>query len=70
MSKVSIIIPAYNEEKRIVSTLEKISEFFKDDLHEIIVVDDGSSDGTRSVVERFNSIKLNKKEKIKGKDIL
>ena len=61
MSKVSIIIPAYNEEKRIVSTLEKISEFFKDQDCEIIVVDDGSSDGTRSVVKKFSSIKLNNK---------
>ncbi|MBT3394949.1 glycosyltransferase family 2 protein [archaeon] len=67
MSKVSIIIPAYNEEKRIVSTLEKISEFFKDQDCEIIVVDDGSSDGTRSVVKKFSSIKLNNKRENKGK---
>ncbi len=44
--KLSVIIPAFNEEKRIVKTLEEIREFLKDFDHEIIVVDDGSTDGT------------------------
>ncbi|MEK9167019.1 MAG: dolichyl-phosphate beta-glucosyltransferase [Patescibacteria group bacterium] len=44
--KLSVIIPAYNEEKRIAKTLEEIREYLKDFDHELIVVDDGSSDGT------------------------
>ena len=41
---VSILIPAYNEEKRIGKTLEPLlkSQF----IHEIIVIDDGSQDQT------------------------
>ena len=44
----SIIIPTFNEEKRIEDTVREIYKYFakrgKD--FEIIVVDDGSSDGT------------------------
>ena len=53
----SIIIPAFNEEKRIIQTLEKISEYFrkKKNAFEIIVVNDGSNDNTESVVRNFSS---------------
>lgn len=44
--KLSVVIPAYNEEVRIVKTLEKIKNYLKDFDCEIIVVDDGSTDGT------------------------
>lgn len=54
MSKpeVSIIIPAYNEEDRIVSTIVSICEFFtkKGTTFEVIVVDDGSTDNTSGVI--------------------
>jgi len=53
---VSIIIPAYNEEKRLGKTLEKIYSYFKDKgiNFEIIVVDDGSRDGTVNLVKNFS----------------
>lgn len=44
--KLSVIIPAYNEEKRIVKTLEEIKKYLKDFDHEVIVIDDGSTDTT------------------------
>ena len=55
--RLSIIIPAYNEEDRIIHTLEASLSFLnKQDFHsEIIVVSDGSTDQTRSVVEKFDS---------------
>lgn len=50
--KLSVIIPAYNEEKTIenvlASLLKEVPELF-----EIIVVDDGSKDRTSEVVTRF-----------------
>ncbi|MDP9212188.1 MAG: glycosyltransferase [bacterium] len=46
--KLSIVIPAYNEARRLPSTLASIAEYLEvSDLSaELIVVDDGSSDGT------------------------
>jgi dolichyl-phosphate beta-glucosyltransferase len=50
---LSIVVPAYNEEGRLPQTLPRIVEFLKaqEYLGEVIVVDDGSRDGTASVVE-------------------
>jgi dolichyl-phosphate beta-glucosyltransferase len=52
---ISVIIPAYNEEDRISSTLDKIINYLdsKNYNYEIIVVDDGSSDKTDLVVRNF-----------------
>ena len=49
---ISIIIPAYNEEKRLPATLVRVREYLdaaKWDFAEILVVDDGSRDGTTMV---------------------
>lgn len=55
--ELSIIIPAYNEEDRIIHTLNASLAFLnQQNFHsEIIVVSDGSTDHTRSVVEEFDS---------------
>jgi|SRR3989344_4548345 len=58
---ISIIIPVYNEEKYIIKTLDKV--IASNTLHfekEIIVVDDGSTDHTPSLVNTF--IKKNNKK--------
>lgn len=49
---LSIIIPAFNEEKRLPSSLEKIQAFVEAQpyLTEVIVVDNGSTDRTAEVV--------------------
>jgi glycosyltransferase involved in cell wall biosynthesis len=52
---VSIIIPAYNEEKRLPATLERIHQYLCAspwEFAEIVVVDDGSRDATRLVAEK------------------
>ncbi len=48
---VSVIIPAYNEEKVIAATIQRILACPYADL-EIIVVNDGSQDGTSAIVRR------------------
>ncbi len=50
---LSIIIPAYNEETRIARSLEKIYLYLERQSypHELIVVDDGSTDFTLQVVK-------------------
>ena len=57
---VSIIIPAYNEERRIHKTLEKTLEYLKNQSwkSEIIVVDNGSTDNTIAVAKKFKNVKL------------
>ena len=51
---LSIIIPAFNEEKTIVSVLEKISSIKLGSLNkEVIVVNDHSTDNTIKVIEQY-----------------
>lgn len=49
---VSVVIPSYNRADLIAETLESVLQQTYRDL-EIIVIDDGSTDGTRRVVEPF-----------------
>jgi len=50
--KVSILIPAYNEEKSIISCLKAALKQTYDDF-EVIVIDDGSDDSTFDLVKEF-----------------
>lgn len=52
---LSVIIPAYNEEKRLPLTLEKVWDYFNNQniTYEVIVVNDGSKDNTAQVVSDF-----------------
>jgi dolichyl-phosphate beta-glucosyltransferase len=52
---VSIIIPAYNEEARLPRTLEETAAYFtqRGEPFDLMVVDDGSQDGTAQVVADF-----------------
>ena len=57
MVYLSVIIPAYNEESRIISTLNTVVEYLKDKDYEseVLVVDDGSSDKTIEIVKDYSS---------------
>jgi len=54
---LSIVVPAYNEERRLPSTLDRIARYMAGQAHllpaEVVVVDDGSTDGTAGAVEAF-----------------
>ena len=75
--ELSIIIPAYNEEKRLGQTLDRIAKFLASDDcpdgpgAEIIVIDDGSTDGTAAVVRawmtKIPSIRLVENPENRGK---
>ena len=64
MNNLSIVIPAYNEERRIGRTLQAITELFPE--AELIVVNDGSSDNTEQIAKSFTEIILTLTEN-KGK---
>jgi dolichyl-phosphate beta-glucosyltransferase len=69
--ELSVIIPVYNEEKIIKSSLAKIIDFLerKKWIYEIIVVDDGSQDNTLSLLQNLTNpkIKIIKHQKNQGK---
>lgn len=66
---LSIIIPAYNEERTLAALLEKVLALDLSPVHkEIIVVDDGSTDRTAQVARSFaGKVTLLSHEKNKGK---
>ena len=51
--KLSVVIPTFNDESTIAETLESVLAQRFDDGFEVIVVNDGSTDGTRAVLEKF-----------------
>ena len=53
--KLAVIIPAYNEEDRILRTLERLEEYFAVQPYPtlVVVVSDGSSDRTCALVQEF-----------------
>jgi len=58
-TKISVIIPARNEEKNIGPLLQAIQEqTYPSSLFEVIVVDDHSSDATANIVQQFPAVKL------------
>tara|TARA_Y100000034_G_C6862215_1_gene392544 strand:+ start:175 stop:1128 length:954 start_codon:yes stop_codon:yes gene_type:complete len=54
LPKISIIVPAYNEETKIVKCLESLLKQTYKNI-EIFVIDDGSTDKTSEIVERFSA---------------
>lgn len=64
--KLSIVIPVYNEEKTLHLIIDKVEASLKNltnletiTAHEIIIVEDGSNDGTKAVIEKNYSKKEN-----------
>lgn len=70
-NKISIIIPVYNEEKTIASVIHAVDAAELSGIEkEIIVVDDGSTDGTRTILGELgksNQYRIIFQEKNQGK---
>lgn len=57
MPKVSVNIPAFNDEKYIRETLDSVlAQTFND--YEIIIVDDGSTDKSAKIIKRYNDTRI------------
>jgi len=50
-----IFIPAYNEQNSLPNLLPKIAEALSDQPYRIVVVDDGSTDNTSEILDKFGS---------------
>jgi glycosyltransferase involved in cell wall biosynthesis len=68
--QLSVIVPAFNEEKTILEVLGALEKALPAG-HEIIVVDDGSADGTAAIVEKYagrhRSVRLIRHPQNRGK---
>ena len=78
VQKLSVVVPAYNEEERLGATLDRLLVYLSADSTrifarewELIVVDDGSRDGTCDLVTRagakYPQVKLMPNERNRGK---
>ena len=53
---ISIVMPAYNEENRLSTTLDEFTQWVNNNLDlniELIIVNDGSTDKTEAVVQSY-----------------
>jgi len=65
---LSIVIPVYNEEKRLKKAFKIIEKWHRQQLNwEFILVNDGSSDGTEKIIKKFSFVKLISYSKNQGK---
>jgi dolichyl-phosphate beta-glucosyltransferase len=65
IKSISILFPIYNEEKRLQNSLKMIDIFLKKNFYkkiEVILIDDGSTDGSKKIIELFLKKSLNKKK--------
>jgi len=60
--KISLIIPAYNEEKYIGQCLEHAIKNSDKEYSEIIVVDNASTDSTEEIAARFSGVRVVREE--------
>jgi len=59
VSSVSIIIPVYNEKSTILEILARVKKAETAGLKkEIVIVDDGSTDGTKDILRKVNNVKV------------
>jgi|TARA_B110000263_G_C15184943_1_gene453347 glycosyltransferase involved in cell wall biosynthesis len=68
---LSIIIPTYNEEKTIITILQKIKKNSPNNFkYEVVIIDDGSTDSTKKLLEDnkhlYNKLLINDTNKGKG----
>src|SRR5690349_14885179 len=70
LPSVTVLIPAHNEAQHIAATIQnKLEQDYPSDRLEIIVISDGSTDGTDDLVREFSSqnVRLIRREQREGK---
>lgn len=64
--RLSLVIPCYNEKDSIGETIDEAKHLLGEILHEIVVVDDGSDDGTTEILKNRDDITLVRNPSNKG----
>lgn len=65
--QISVVIPAFNAQSTIRETLESVfSQTYPSSELEVIVIDDGSSDGTNEILEQYGDKIVHIKQSNKG----
>lgn len=54
MSNLTIIVPAYNEEESLPALLDELQEYCIQNEFKLIIVDDGSSDNTKQIIDNIH----------------
>jgi len=64
--KLTIVIPAFNEAKKIEDTVNEVTGYLNEKGHsyELIIVDDGSEDDTLDIIKRYKTLNSNGSIKI------
>ena len=74
MISISVIIPAYNEDSTLLALLKKYTYLKDKALFELIIVNDGSTDNTKKIIEEnktlYNKAIHLKKNRGKGKSVI
>lgn len=55
-NKLTIVVPVYNGEKYIKRCLDSILNVHISNLLEVLVINDGSTDGTKEILEQYNQL--------------
>ena len=65
--KVSVVVPVYNERSTIAEVIARVRRVLEGQDAEIVVVDDGSTDGTLDVLRSVSGVRLIEHGQNRGK---
>ncbi len=67
---ISVVTTTWNEKENIQELIQRIHATLKDATHEVIVVDDSSTDGTLQVAKRYADVAVGKQREGQSKGLL
>ena len=56
ISKLTVLMPAYNEEANLIRLLPDTINFCQNNKYELVIVNDGSTDKTKEILSNYSEI--------------